>query len=282
MRRSGFTLIELLVVVSIIALLVAILLPALSHAREQARRVVCATNLRQIAQLSILYTLDNQGILPSGVGRRVPNAITVKRKYPFHDNSPSDSDFNWSEAFATVGLLGPDRMQVAGDSSGVLRPMPPGFWDCPSRDYKTKWWYDGVGSDYYPSVIMGYNYFGGIKRWFTQWQGTLSESDSRSPWNLRTAGSTWVLATDGTMKINGQWGAGGDRYKGMPAHPADPNPWPAGHNQAYTDGSVNWIDFNRLRYIHTWSRSLNRIVLFYQQDLGGFIPTSQTEAINFR
>lgn len=59
----GFTLIELLVVVSIIALLIAILLPSLGRARENARTTVCATHMRQIAMGNLLYTNDNNGNL---------------------------------------------------------------------------------------------------------------------------------------------------------------------------------------------------------------------------
>lgn len=61
MRRHGFTLIELLVVVSIIALLVALLVPSLSQATEAARRVVCASNIRQMNAANILYADDNAG-----------------------------------------------------------------------------------------------------------------------------------------------------------------------------------------------------------------------------
>ena len=60
-RGQGFTLIELLVVVSIIALLVAILLPALGKAREQARSVICKTNLAQQCLGHVLYAEDNDG-----------------------------------------------------------------------------------------------------------------------------------------------------------------------------------------------------------------------------
>ena len=62
--RGGFTLVELLVVVTIVVLLMGILLPALGHARESARRVKCAVNLRTIAGATSSYGMDHRGALP--------------------------------------------------------------------------------------------------------------------------------------------------------------------------------------------------------------------------
>ena len=63
-ERRGFTLIELLVVIAIIALLMGILMPALSAVREQGRRVVCGQNEKNMGLGLHLYANDNDGKLP--------------------------------------------------------------------------------------------------------------------------------------------------------------------------------------------------------------------------
>jgi prepilin-type N-terminal cleavage/methylation domain-containing protein/prepilin-type processing-associated H-X9-DG protein len=64
--RRAFTLVELLVVIAIVALLAAMLLPALAAAKERGRRVACLSNLRQIGIAVVLYAQDNSGRIPYG------------------------------------------------------------------------------------------------------------------------------------------------------------------------------------------------------------------------
>jgi prepilin-type N-terminal cleavage/methylation domain-containing protein len=64
MKRPRFTLIELLVVIAIIGIVMAILLPALAHAREQAKRSACANHLRQVGTGFVMYIQDADDALP--------------------------------------------------------------------------------------------------------------------------------------------------------------------------------------------------------------------------
>jgi prepilin-type N-terminal cleavage/methylation domain-containing protein len=71
--HRGFTLIELLVVISIIALLIAILLPSLAKAKEQANRAVCAANIHGLIQSMVTYANSNENVFPCTPGPRSNN-----------------------------------------------------------------------------------------------------------------------------------------------------------------------------------------------------------------
>ncbi|WP_432798037.1 DUF1559 domain-containing protein [Poriferisphaera sp. WC338] len=90
-QRLAFTLIELLVVISIIALLIGILLPALGSARKEARAIQCASNMRQVGVAIVDYTVTNKDHMP-------PSYV-----YP---SGLSGNHWNWSDQTGSHGANG--------------------------------------------------------------------------------------------------------------------------------------------------------------------------------
>lgn len=88
-RQNGFTLIELLVVIAIIALLMAILMPSLSRARQQAKNAACQSNLHQWSLVFSMYDNDCDGRFPSGCSSYDTNDkrhwATAMRHYYYDD-----------------------------------------------------------------------------------------------------------------------------------------------------------------------------------------------------
>ena len=137
--RCGFTLIELLVVISIIALLVAMLLPAIGMVREVARESVCRNGLRQIGMAVQAYATENEGfIVPT-------NATAAEAGSRFSDTSYYLPAFGiWWHWLLLDYLEKSPEAAAANDRSGVL-------WSCPSRVktvYNQGW--TGFGKNLYP------------------------------------------------------------------------------------------------------------------------------------
>ncbi len=121
-RRSGFTLIELLVVIAIIAILAALLLPALSQSRSKAQSIQCRSNLHQLGLCWVLYAGDNQDRLVPNWGVSPWAWITSwMRNLP---GATNEDDIRLGKLYPYNTSLGIYRCPACRDLPATLRSDP--------------------------------------------------------------------------------------------------------------------------------------------------------------
>ena len=136
-HRGGFTLVELLVVVGIIALLVGILLPALSRAREAARGVTCLSQTRSIGQGLVLYGNANRLKIPPGQGFEDSDGEYLDALSAGYVYKP-DRQVHWSD-YPFIGNYLPNPIKVGkinqrAGRSGYTHEDRDTAFTCPSDD----------------------------------------------------------------------------------------------------------------------------------------------------
>ncbi|QNN21213.1 prepilin-type N-terminal cleavage/methylation domain-containing protein [Planctomycetales bacterium ZRK34] len=235
MRRHAFTLIELLVVVSIIALLIAILLPSLARAKEQSRRVVCGMNVRQHVMIALGEAVADNGNLPD-----------------WHNDS---GRWGTEWQFRPTDSIWPHTFDIdARDYLVETIKAERDIFYCPSNH--DEWWNrDDFWRQNSKSSVFGYAYLAAAPNAYTHWT-YYTDAGTYTSWSgagkppfatkLSDRPKSDLIWVDNNRQVGSYSWYRYDIARGS-NHFDDNTQQPVGGNQGYLDGHVEWVNFVMMR-----------------------------------
>jgi prepilin-type N-terminal cleavage/methylation domain-containing protein/prepilin-type processing-associated H-X9-DG protein len=237
-QKSAFTLVELLVVIGIIALLISILLPALSKARRQAQLVADLSNIRQVGVSLLNYSVDNHGIL------------LPAERFATPTQAAGLSSANW--------VLDASWAQLT-----TVYKIPPSAYGCNLMSnlqaqwslfglYQTNWQNNG-------SSIIGWNYFGGRvptgRMYYPSVANALARTNEMT-FNVIQSFSDKLCTSKALLTCMNYdaadpgrpWESIGPHYKGTALYIPSGGKWKAidGMNCAFLDGHASWVPYSQM------------------------------------